>query len=85
MKFCKHIAVSTRADAVKQLPIISIIISIIISKALAGHSGSAVAVDVDYLLQSVTKSANMFSDFREWDGVPYLRRTVDSLGSVHWI
>ncbi len=81
MNLRKHNAVSTRAGAAKQLPIISIIIS----KALAGHPGSAVAVAVDYLLQSVTKSANVFSDFREWNGVPYLRRTADRLGSVHWI
>ena len=40
-------------------------ISIIIANALAGHPGSAVAVAVDYLLQSVTKAANVISDFRE--------------------
>ncbi len=81
MSLRTHNAVSTRAGAIKQLPIISITIS----NALAGHPGSAVVVVVDYLLQSATKSVNVFSDFREWDGGPYLRRTADSLGSVHWI
>ena len=81
MNLRKHNAVSTRAGAVKQFSIISIIIS----NALVWHPGSAVAIAVDYLLQSVTKSANVFSDFREWDGVPYLLCTADSLDSVHWI